>query len=480
MEKTGDFYDAFLKQKGIENDAAATFVSELTRSGEIDAYDLNPLTVGLRYVTGMLNAKEIAPVFNMIKPLIEADIGKFAGHPVGKDMVDELHNVFREGMLGDMRGFPESTNKWTRGVVKEMSSTFKLGLPENVVNTLANAVLAFYANMYVSFRPGKGLQHLNTVMDNYFGRFGAERTANMARNLANPDAVKASKEYGSQGVLNPYTVGTPLENAASIFSRGINRIPHYINTISEFGLQASGLKKVYEWTKGATFMEARDNAMKHFTNYAFGKQSLDATLKGITIDAYDAPFKARLMDVLGSNNSEKYVQAANMLGHETSEMTVASYGNMFRIGGWRNLPGRMFGQFGVYPMWNINQTLAQIGNGSLGYRVGVMARRALYNGLIKGVGDRTGVNVNNFLMWHSLNWSGGPAFSDKRQALGNLWNLLHSPFSDDQDAAQKAIKRNLPEFIKDWMKATDTDDYWYLNPAQRIGQALGIPPQKPE
>ena len=480
-EKTGEFYDAFLKQKGIESDATATFVSEMVRTGEIDAYDLNPLSVGLRYVTGILNSREIAPVHNKIKSQIEYDIQQLARHEVGKTYVDELHNTFYDGMLGDMRGFPEATNKFTAGVVKEMSDNLKLNLPRNITSTLANLIMAFYSNMYIAFRPAKGLQHLNTVMDNYFGRFGLERTANMMKELANPDAVKAAKEYGALGVFNPYTVGTPLENAATAFSRGLNYIPHVINKISEFGLQGSGLKKVYEWTKGATFMEARDNALKHLTKLAFGEQSLDATLKGIGYDAFEEPFKNRVQDALASNDTEKYLKVANMIGQETSEMIVASYGNMYRVGGWRNIPGRMFGQFGVYPIWNVNQALSQVGRGPLSYRTAVMARRALYNGLIMKAGDATGLNVNNFLMWHSLNWAGGPALGDHRKTLGNLWNLMHSVFTDDQDAAITTIKRmGTPAFLQDWSKATDMDDHWYLTPVQRAAQAIGVPSQPPQ
>src|SRR5256885_1129190 len=86
-EKTGEFYDAFLNQKGIESDATATFVSEMVRSGELDAYDLNPLSVAVRYITGMANAKHIAPVYNRIKVQMEADLQKIAANPETAGMV---------------------------------------------------------------------------------------------------------------------------------------------------------------------------------------------------------------------------------------------------------------------------------------------------------------------------------------------------------------------------------------------------------
>ncbi|HYT45987.1 MAG TPA: hypothetical protein VEP90_26905, partial [Methylomirabilota bacterium] len=142
------------------------------------------------------------------------------------------------------------------------------------------------------------------------------------------------------------------------------------------------------------------------------------------------------------------------------------------VGRWRNNIGRVFGQFGVFPLWSVNQTLRSLSRGSLPYITGVIARRAAMQGMLYGLSQSSGLNLSNWYFWHGFGWRGGPIASGASQVGQNVFNLLYSPFSDDQDAGQKALKRMAPLAVQDWYDAIDQENDYTTT--QRVGRGLGI------
>jgi hypothetical protein len=183
--------------------------------------------------------------------------------------------------------------------------------------------------------------------------------------------------------------------------------------------------------------------------------------------------------------------AAEFAGKQASDITNFLYGRGMQARWMRSVGGRLFGQFGTWPMWYLdylNRIVTRIGQS--GYRVEAMkllGRHMIVNAAIVGAGKEIlNVDLSRWASYGSLFYSGGPGLtalagaSTLMRGLGEVTSGNEDPLSQSRvTEGMQTVWNTMPTYVpfyfgaRDVIKLAEADDN-----VQKLAAVLGTRPTR--
>jgi hypothetical protein len=117
----------------------------------------------------------------------------------------------------------------------------------------------------------------------------------------------------------------------------------------------------------------------------------------------------------------KIGEAADHMGNQLAREAHFRYGGANHPAGWGSVPGRLFGQFGTWPVQYKDFLVQAMTRGSIRDRAEFAAYHIGLNMGLVGGGAAVGVNLWTWASLPSLNYSGGP-MADLAIDFLRVWN----------------------------------------------------------
>lgn len=138
-------------------------------------------------------------------------------------------------------------------------------------------------------------------------------------------------------------------------------------------------------------------------------EAIDRLTRSAGLSMYDKPIVEEFLRRVGNDPNA----AAGFLGKQAADVTQFLYGKGNQPRWMRSVPGRIFGQFGSWPLWFIDYTTRTATNlWRNGDKLGAAAflgRIALADMALYEAGKAVGLDARRYMGMNSLFYNGGPA-----------------------------------------------------------------------
>lgn len=368
------------------------------RTGELDIYNMDPLITTFKYVRGLLMKQNFDPILPDISQAIK----------LIKSSDPRIARVMGE-YIEELKGKPHASFTQLEtaigsGLRALTGNEVKPGLVSQVVNSFA----ALAASAAIPFRPA-------LIIRNY-----AESVLKIAPRTGMKHYLKALSY-----VVSPSTKGEAFELAKR--GRAISVGPQAIRSIHAsddiFGPQmGKGMYRMermleagFKWYQSAddlgrsiAFHAQRMRMADHYSDYVRGKLSIDEYLeksKILTFDPIDVAEAERLIKAGNLEGAQDY------LGRTLARETMNRYGHANHPSGWNSVAGRLFGQFGTWPVQYKDYLSQGLSRGTTKDKVEFAMTHGAVSGSFVLGGQAVGLNLMSWVGFPSLTYTGGP-FTD--------------------------------------------------------------------
>jgi hypothetical protein len=246
-------------------------------------------------------------------------------------------------------------------------------------------------------------------------------------------------EAAKRGVI-PVDV-VPLHGATEI-------LPKFQKVLSPLGLKYRRIIDAgFRWYRSAddvgravAYHGTKSRIAEHLPDYMSGKikwETFKSRAKINTFDSNDIATYERMF------NAGQIEEAGNYLGGQLASEAHFRYGHANHPAGWGSIWGRMFGQFGTWPVQYKDFLLNGLARGSAKDKAEFFASHISANIGLVSAGAAVGLNLWSWVAFPSLQYTGGPfadmsidlvkavSGSDAEQAMARRSLMFQLPSLDD-------------------------------------------------
>lgn len=464
---------SLLNQRGTSRELR--FVNELIRSGEINAYDRNPVSSLARYIKNAFNSVEFNDAWNSARRYIDTELGG----QFGRD--GSLASWVAKSYLTDLRGIPSASTKFTQRAVDSFFKKMGWKMELNIRKDLVNTYLAMANAAFMGARPGLALRDLMQLSIFHYSRFGGvggKRTMR-ALELATKLGQEGTKELRDAGELP--TIGivefeTAAQLEASAVGKTMGRLPAMTRRIAETGLTLSGQRNAYEFGYKGVLLETRETAGREINRLVFGEITKEKAYKNIGLDTYNLQTKKAFDQFVTAG---EYERAANFLGQQTAREIMGVYGRANHPWGWGTNLGRLMSHFGTWSSNALAFTMGGISRGNRRQRLAFATRFGMTQAGLLAASNAVGINIHSWLTIPGLFFTGGPAAQ-----TAMLIGTALTGYGNDRDIARRRLMQLFPAsndprsmfipgsyVVGDWLQAINNAD----NPIEFFARGFSIP-----
>lgn len=460
------------------------WVNEMVREGTMDIYEKDPFKVAAMYLRGAGHTRFMKDAYNQAREVVQqvASKNKLLGGVMGH---------FLQAVRGTE--FPEQ-----RAVLGETFRRILSNLPGEKVEQSAAAadrlVDLLTGSVYAAtmgFRPSLALRNASSALVMVWPLYGGNGRFNeallRAMTLAGKDEAVAARAINhAQGARFSQS---EVEEAIR------ELIPRKLQDINEVGM---GLyDSADQFTRAVAYHAAKMRAEDAIT--AFSKKvtstmppaKLEAAKRQLLIDSrmflQDEQIVNEFLRRVGTNPD----LAAQFAGKQASDIANFLYGRGMQAQWMRSVGGRLFGQFGTWPMWYIDYIRRIVGRaGMQGFRAEgakLFAKHVLVNVAILAAGKEVlDVDLNKWASYGSIFWSGGPGVqiaagaSTLMRGLGSVTSGNEDPLAQSRISEGLAtIWQTVPTYVPFYFGARDAIRLVESeNPTEFLAAALGTQPTR--
>lgn len=400
------------------------FVSDLLRTGEMNEYDRDPISVMMRYITSLANDKHVKGAWNEAQAYL--DEGTRGMGDNGRTIKDLLQNHY----MDKIRGVPHDATKLSQGLWDKMTERLGIKTSLDTRRDLTNTALSISSAAVMGARVSQGLRDMQNIVSIFYSRFGAGRTADMLTQIskwtpqmleeagiierAQPgEGVTASlQREGVTPTLSPVATQSAQERAQSGLTSRVqaSAVRDMIQRAADNGIKWGLQHNVYQWGHAAAYLEGRSFTSSALTDMVTGKLTKEAAYNKLKMNTYDLPV-AQEFDRLVREG--KYEAAADFMGHANSYETISMFGYGDTPVGWNTNGGRMLAQLGSWSVWARSQVGRMLSRGSAAERTAAMTRFAMTQTATKAASAVTGLNLSSwYLPFAAPLFAAGSSLSD--------------------------------------------------------------------
>lgn len=452
------------------------FFASLSRTGFYKDVHTDPLKIMTTYLSrGYFSRYMRGPLGDLEKSMNDlATTLANNGNKSGSDGVIKYANRY----VSRLRGFAEPYDAIARDT--HVNILQRMGVSDTHAKNYTNLWLRLSEWSAQGMKPMAGIRDMMTNVQNYNMRFGAGRTKDFISTIMGGlDEAQRKMEFPIPEASNIYTMSefekqigdavlkeshneSQLTGFKSYPGKAIEGFLDSVDKISGIGFNMSLQPWAYRMSWAGAYMESYKRAMNGLAKYKQGLWDRAKLEKHISLDSYEPSTVDKFNSLLESGKTES---AAKSLAFVTGLEQVGLMGQANHPMFMDSRFGRMLGQFGTWPLWQINNYARLMSNGSKSSRVLMSARWAGMVALASGASKVTGLNFNSFSLdprqavfmggplaqatWFGANalGAGSPAIQQTSQwymkqfldpTRKNLWNPLPMSLYDAIEAMNRA------------------------------------------
>lgn len=461
---------SLLNQKGTSSELR--FVNELIRSGEINAYDRNPVPVLARYIKNAFNSIEFNDAWNSAKRYVDTELGG----QFGRD--GSVASWVAKSYLSDIRGTPGASTQFTQKLVDTFFKKVGIDLKLNIRQDLVNTYLAMTNAAFMGARPGLAARDLMQLALFYISRFGVKRTASMLRTATRigQEGTKQLRDAGELPTIGIVEFETAAQMQATAIGKTMGKLPAATRKVAEVGLTMSGQRNAYEYGYKGILVETKGLAGREIVKLIAGDITKEQAYENIGLDTYNLQTKKAFDQFVTAG---EYERAANFLGQQTAREIMGVYGRANHPWGWGTNLGRLLTHYGTWSSNALAFTLGGMSRGSGKQKAAFATRFALGQGALWSTSQAVGLNMHSWMTLPGLFFTGGPAAQ-----TAMLIGTSITGYGRDRELARQRLKRLLPAWddprsmfipfsyvVGDLLQAVENAD----NPIEFFGRGFSIP-----
>jgi len=427
-------------------------------SGLINPHEMDPAISALKHARNMLYRKHMdLPMQAATK--VANDIAKNGDERIGKFMINYLH---------ELEGLPtasfQALNSMIRSVAKSFNLDVKEGVAERLISTLNfttySSAIPFRASL-IARNSFQTMLNIPIVGGEAWYR-GVKTTLGYGPDgVARPEAAQAAYEYAIKvGALKPNV--TPIHGGTDL-----------IGAVSEgmFGglpsnLQRAGLtaKEVFEtgfswYTKPddvgrvISLFAGKSRVNKALSNYHKlpgpdaiiqtgknkGRTAIEVLKREGKVKTFDETIEAEFEALI---RQDRWLEAEDLIGVQLANKVHFLYGAANHPPGWGSVPGRLFGQFGTFPIQYLSHVTESLTRGTTKDRLEFLAAHSAINlGIVSAGAQLFDADLESWAFLPSLTYTGGPYADILLNSLSALGG---------SDAEKSLAIRNLKMRLPSW------------------------------
>jgi hypothetical protein len=457
------------------------FYAKMARTGEISAYETDPIRAMLRYIKAGFDAKHLSESIASAQESLNAEIKKM---PL---QAQAQARAIGDKYISDIKGWLSAGDQATESAVSELLGRLGISSDINVRRNVVNAISATVPAATQGMRVVAGARDFATGTQMYGARFGLNRMRRMIEMGARGMTGDTRAEMERLGIINvagPITISDATESATTALGVAGRTATRTLDKATHVMFRLSGQQDVYAMMHVGAYLETQARASTELLKLSRGEQKWNAVRKGLKLDTYDAPvaqeFRKRV-------ENQDYAGAARFLAQQTGYETIGVYGLANHPYGWGTNIGRIAGQFGSWPMWYARAVGRLATRGTFAQRAAGMARLVGLNQATMAAGAAVGLNLSNWSILNGITYTGGPGVDAARAVLQSVGG-----YGYEQQEGIRKLKKYLPYdptsgqfnvrqlyipgsfFVNDLINAADQAAQG--NPGAAVAQGLGFKP----
>jgi hypothetical protein len=316
--------------------------------------------------------------------------------------------LYRSQVMGVPQGYVEHLIKqahqeiWTKLGGKYVNP--KLG------SDLVEMASSFTFLSALGFRPFLGVRNDLQIWTTLASRIENEWVGKAVNMLA-----KASgREYVEEALEALKRKGILASEVLTYSAGGLLEQDSLMKKITSRGLRF--MHDSDEWSRTVAYWSARlrfDNAVEKLQKGTLGAGPQTAKLFDDLSGAFmmDDDLRRDIHQLIGQR---QFKAAADTFAAKITEETMFPYRMAQSSLAFRGTIGKIFGRFGHYPLWYVENIRRGLMHGSMAQKLGFMTRFVGNSLAIYGMFQAIGIQANDFLPWTPAFFGGGPMYN-----LGN-------------------------------------------------------------
>lgn len=352
----------------------------------------------------------VGPAFEEAVAYMKANRGK-----IGTDL-ERRFNIY----LADSMGIPAGVSEelLAEGTAKFWQS---MGVTKNTSNSIVSAMLQWTYFSSMAFRPWLAVRNAHQIWTTLAMRVGNDNVRNAVEEIAN-DGGPLFERYRRIGVFQehlPVHAGETLE-AGNLLAR-----------VTKRGLK--NYKRSDEFTRAVAYRATENRFDAALKKWQDGVDSYDQFLhaSGISRVPRDLQVEAEQLLKAGKIEGARDVVAKEMVDETMFDYSAGGKPLLFR-----STVGKLFGTFGRYPIYYIENFRKAMRYTTTSEKVASLATVGANSLALYGIfNELMGINASSFLPQSPLSFSGGPLFEMMVQGAA-LPGLLAGDYRARQSAAE--------------------------------------------
>lgn len=366
------------------------------RSGELNVYETDPVSTVYRHLRGLFMKRHFDPVMPEINQTLAAL----------KQNDPRVANTMQEYVL-ELMGKPHASFDKLQGAIERLSSTL-LGrdISDRFASNIISGLSATISSAVIPFRPALIARNFYESLLKVAPRTGVGYYFKGLQYVVDPSTRKqAFREALDAGAIRPGTQRLRSVHASEdLFGPGGPAIVQRYNQIFDKGFQ--WYQSADDWGRAIAHHSQKMRYNDHLDSYVRGRIGLDEFMSRAKVNMYDPLDVERVRHLTEVGD---YEQAVNHLGQVLSRETMTRYGYADHPAGWNSVTGRLFGQFGTWPVQYKDYLLQGVTRGSAKDRAEFVALHSAITGGTIAAGGVLGVNLQN---WTGMSFYTGGPFAD--------------------------------------------------------------------
>ena len=403
----GDFDNSFrnvdLNGNPLKSGDVRDFASEMMRTGELDAFERDPIRAMVSYINASYNACMFNDTWNTVVKRAQEEIDKI---PHGSKRVASVTAEYVFGLRGHANAADELAQAAMDKFIEQMGWSGTVDVKRDLFNTM----IAAQSGAMLGFRPAQAVRDFAGFSKNYYARFGSARWRNaidlaFTRGADGQLPIRKLAESGKIPGLSFIEFLSEEELVSGLAGKSGNKIRDAIMKTSQNGLIYSGQHISYSIAHAMAYLDTFSIAAKQLRDLHAGTVTKRQAYMALSINTYDIPVAQAFDDLVKVG---KFDEAAEFIAQQTGAETAFIFGMQNHPFGWGSNFGKMAGQFGQFGIFERNFLTRLAGRGTLSERAAGMARLAAAETATFLAGRTLGFNMRSWYLLPATIFLGGP------------------------------------------------------------------------
>lgn len=365
------------------------------RTGELDVYTKDPVKAAFKHIRGLTMKKHFDPVLPQMKRGTEAV----------RVRSERIARLLDEYTL-ELMGHPHKSFTKVGKAVSESMAAMGRPVTETWVEDIMNDLLSFAYGATIPYRPALIARNYFQLVQTIPSRVGWE---DFFEGVARTRAKEGYEHAVKTGAVTPNA--TPLEFAERTIDAEMRRLPFKMKRLMNRGFQ--WYRDADEYGRSVALHGQRSRIEKaigrHRTRFGSipepGGTGWNTFLEDAKVMTFSQPEIATFTRTWQTQGIEA---AKDYLGVQLAGDTMFRYGLANHPAGWGSIYGRMFGQFGTWPVQFKDFFIQGMTRGTAKDKAEFLASQLAVNAGLMTVPAAAGVNMWSWVSFPSLAYTGGP------------------------------------------------------------------------